>query len=155
MKVLSLWRPWSWSIFHPSPDRKAIENRSWQPPISLIGKRLALHDAKKLDESAFKLFRDNGLTDYPNRYDAYPSGVIVGVVTIDRVVTEERTLSPQQRRWYFGNVGWILSDARRLPTPIEHKGSQGLRELPEATTREILGQLGIEPTEFAISGGTT
>lgn len=155
MKVISLWRPWSWSIFHPSDDRKTIENRSWQPPISLIGRRFAIHDAKKLEESAFRLFRQNGLSDYPNRYDRYPSGVIVGVVTLDRVVTEERTLSPRQRRWYFGEVGWILSDPRRLPTSIEHKGSQGLRDLPESTTRLILAQLGIEPTEAAIMGETT
>jgi hypothetical protein len=155
IRVLSLWRPWSFSIFHPSEDRKSIENRTWLPPIELIGKRLALHDAKKLDESAFRLFRENGLTDFPNRYDAYPSGVIVGVVTIDRVVTEDRTLTPQQRRWYFGDVGWILSDARRLPTPIEHRGGQGLRNLPETKTRMILEQLGIEPTDAAIRGDTT
>jgi hypothetical protein len=152
MRVLSLWRPWSFSIFHPSEARKTIENRGWQPPNSLIGKRLALHDAKKFDDNAFKIFRDNGITDYPNRYDAYPSGVIVGVVTIDRVITDERTLSPQQRRWYFGAVGWVLSDARRLPTPIEVKGAQGLRELPETTTCMILEQLGIKQTEAAIRG---
>lgn len=154
MRVLSIWRPWSFSIFHPSENRKTIENRGWSPPSSLIGKRLALHDAKKFDDDAFKLFRDNGIDDFPNRYDAYPSGVIVGVVTIDRIITDERTLSPQQRRWYFGAVGWGLSDARRLPMPIEHRGAQGLRELPEATTRQVLEQLGIEATDAAIRGET-
>lgn len=153
MRVLSLWRPWSWSIFHPSEDlRKTIENRSWLPPIELIGQRIALHDAKKFDDSAFKVFADNGLDAFPMRFDAYPSGVIVGVVTIERCVTEERTLTPQQRRWYFGDCGWVLVDARRLPTPIPHVGGQGLRHLPEATTRNILEQLAIAPTDSAIRG---
>jgi len=152
MRVMSLWRPWSFSIFHPSENAKSIENRSWAPPIALIGQRIALHDANKFDVSALRLFEQNGITDFPQSYDAYPSGVIVGVVTIDRVVTEERTLTPMQKRWYFGEVGWVLSDARRLSTPIAHKGGQGLRHLPEETTRAILEQLGIEPTAAAING---
>lgn len=154
MRILSLWRPWSFSIFYPDESkRKPIENRTWPAPPTQIGKRIALQDAHGFDETAFELFRENGIADAPMRWDAYPSGVIVGVVTIDRVVVaDDSTLTESQRRWYFGNAGWVLSDPRRLPNPIAFKGAQGLRDLPASVTREILGQLAIPINDRTIDG---
>lgn len=44
MKALTLWQPWASLI-----DRgvKTIETRSWAAPRSLIGKRIAIHAAKR------------------------------------------------------------------------------------------------------------
>jgi len=40
MKVLTIWPEWVWSILYLG---KMVENRSWKPPESLIGGRIALH----------------------------------------------------------------------------------------------------------------
>lgn len=44
MKALSLWQPWASLIAH---GIKTIETRSWPPPKSLIGQRIAIHAAKR------------------------------------------------------------------------------------------------------------
>jgi hypothetical protein len=149
VKVLSLSNPWPWTIFDlPPPDAKNIENRSWMPPIADIGTRIAFHAAKSWDEAAISFLFRMGITTMPARKDMYPTGVIIGVVTIDRVVTESRTLRPDQRRWFFEtrddgkqNYGWLLVDVRRLTTPIPYRGAQGLRNLPPDVTAAIESQL--------------
>ncbi len=131
MRFLSLSNPWPWAIFDlPEPSGKRVENRGWMPPISMIGQRIALHAAKSWDDDAAGFFLKLGLTNFPARRDLYPTGVILGFATIARVVTETRTLPPDQHRWFFGEFGWVLEDVLKLPDPIPHKGAQGLRELP-------------------------
>lgn len=38
--ALTLWRPWAWAIIH---GPKRVENRTWKPPASFIGKRIGIH----------------------------------------------------------------------------------------------------------------
>lgn len=146
MRFLSLSRPWPWAIYDPVAD-KGIENRCWPPPISQIGQRIALHAAKSWDDRAITMWIELGLTGFPSRKDLYMSGVIVGVATIERVVTESRTLSPAQRRWFFEptpqdpNFGWVLGDRIKLRVPIPCRGAQGLRELPPDVNDAVMAQL--------------
>jgi hypothetical protein len=133
VRFLSLSRPWPWSFVAesiPPEERKLVENRSWMPPVSQIGQRIALHAAKSWDDDAFGFFLRLGYQDMPARKDLHPSGVVFGVVTIDRVVTDARTVLPAQQRWFFGPCGWILSDLIILRDPVACRGAQGLRELP-------------------------
>lgn len=52
MKALTLWRPWPYAIFHLPPHvAKRVENRSWKPPVTLIGHRIAIHAGKTWDEA--------------------------------------------------------------------------------------------------------
>lgn len=140
MRILSLSRPWPWAIFEAG---KSIENRSWAPPIDAIGQRLALQAAKSWDDSAFPFLLKFGLAP-PARFDLHPHSMIIGVATIDRVVTEARTLTSDQRKWFFEvradgkqNYGWLLTDIRKLHTPMPYPGAQGLRYLPADVTRTI------------------
>jgi hypothetical protein len=141
MKMLSLSRPWGWAIFDLKDGPKTVENRVWAPPIEMIGKRIALQAAKSWDDDALRFFLRLGLDGFPNRKENYPSGVILGVATIDRVVTTERTLTPVQARFFFGPYGWVLSDVLKLDTPIPSKGAQGLRELPSDVNALVLAAL--------------
>ncbi len=140
MRFLSFSQPWLWSITElPEPIAKRIENRTWMPPISMIGQRFALHAAKSFDDDAISMFIRYGI-DHPGRRELYTAGAVVGVATIDRIVTEPRTLG-DQARWFFGPFGWVLVDVRRLAIPIPLKGAQGLRELPADVTAAIESEL--------------
>ncbi len=133
-------RPWTWAIFDPIAD-KGIENRDWAPPVEMIGERFAIHAAKSWDPDAITLFFKLGLTHFPNRKDKYPSGVVIGVATLDRVVTVDKTLPPAQARWFFGVYGWVLTHRIAIPTPVPCKGALGLRILPMDVTVNVLRQL--------------
>lgn len=140
VRFLSFSQPWLWGILDPVA-RKHIENRTWPPPIAMIGRRIALHAAKSWDDDAISMFLRLGLTEFPPRRALYPVSSIVGVATIDRVVTEARTLPPDQARWFLGPVGWVLTDVIVLATTIPCKGAQGLRELPPEVTARVLQAL--------------
>lgn len=133
MRFLSLSRPWPWAFTTeelPPLERKLIENRSWMPPISQIGERIALHAAKSWDPDAIGFFLRLGLQTMPGRKELYPSGGVFSVATLERVVTEPRTLPAAQQRWYFGPCGWVFSDLIAMPMLVPCRGAQGLRELP-------------------------
>jgi len=63
MKAISLWQPWASLI---AVGVKPYETRDWAPPAALIGQRIAIHAAKKVDphaaQMAYELLR--------GRYDA-------------------------------------------------------------------------------------
>jgi hypothetical protein len=139
MRFLSLSRPWPWALFDFIAD-KGIENRSWAPPIDLIGHQIAIQSAQSWDDDAMGYFLKLGLDHFPHRKDLYPSGVIAGVATIDRVVTSARTLGAQAR-WFFGEYGWVLTHRIALPTPVPCKGAQGLRTLPPDIATAVALQL--------------
>ena len=46
MKALTLHQPWASLI---ADGRKTIETRSWAPPRTLIGERIAIHASLKVD----------------------------------------------------------------------------------------------------------
>lgn len=166
MLGLSLWQPWCWSIFDPIAD-KGVENRSWPPPPALIGQTIAIHAAMKFDEQrAYSLWDHHitgtrtrktglenlspigyflalGITHAPALKERYEAGVIVGVATIERVVTDATTLPPDQKRWFFGDYGWVLANRRQLPEPVPHKGKQGLWKVLPAAEDSVRAQLGL------------
>lgn len=133
MRFLSLSRPWPWAFTTEelAPlERKLIENRTWMPPISQIGERIALHAAKSWDDDAIRFLLGLGLQSMPGRKELYPSGVVFAVVTLDRVVTEARKLPAVQQRWFTGPCGWVLTNLIAMPVLVPCRGAQGLRELP-------------------------
>lgn len=141
MRGLSLSQPWCWAILHGG---KRVENRTWAPPIAMIDQVIALHAAKSWDDEGMRYLLRFGI-DAPARFDLYPRAGVVGTARIDRVVTEARTLAPDQARWYMGPenadgktvYGWILADVRVLTTPIPCRGLQGLWPVPLEVERQI------------------
>lgn len=146
VKALTLWRPWTWSIFDlPEGQAKRIENRPWRPPSAIIGAPLAFHAGKHFDLDGFHRIREIAHVCPPSNPDC-PEG-IVGVVTVvdyldaGELWSKERLRDlPGQERWFFGPFGWVLSDVVRLPRPVPCKGAQGLWTLPHDVNIEVARQ---------------
>lgn len=126
MKALSFSQPWLWSILHAG---KRVENRSWAPPMTMIDQRIALHAAKSWDGDAVGFFVKLGI-EFPSRKEMYTQSAIVGTAIIDRVVTADKSLPADQKRWFFGAFGWILRDIVVLLEPIPCNGKLGLWTVP-------------------------
>jgi hypothetical protein len=142
-------QPWAWATYDPVAD-KGIDNRPWPPPIGMIGQRIAVQASRTWDDRAVRIFLDRGITHFPARKALYLTGVIIGVATIDRVITEVRSLPPtpawqDQARWLlggdYGEYGWLLTDRITLPTPIKCRGFFGLQHLPPDVEAQVLPQL--------------
>lgn len=125
MKALTLWRPWAWALFHG----KDIENRMWAPPAHMIGRRIAIHAGKKLDDAGEEFISNRLSLIYPPNKSRATG--IIGVATIARIVTE--STSP----WFVGPVGWVLEDHIELPEAILVNGAQGLWNLTLETDMRL------------------
>lgn len=147
MKALSLSQPWCWAVLHAG---KHVENRSWQPPIAMIDQQIAIHAAKSWDDKAVYMsaatltpltpvgyLLGHGIDTFPSRRASYDESALVGLATIDRIVTTADTLAEDQKRWFFGPFGWVLKNVLALPRPIACAGKQGLWNVPE----DVLGQI--------------
>lgn len=170
MKSLTIWQPWA-SLIVGSPDvppQKPVENRSWRPPESLVGERIAIHAGKTMDGDAFHdviTAQRLGPVRSPYRTPGdFPRGAVVGVATLDRVIALQhgrdelslfddrfQYISPatiatwgldaDELRFFFGPVGWVFRDRRHLAEPVSCKGAQGLWSLPSDVERAVLAQL--------------
>jgi hypothetical protein len=111
MKALSIRQPWAWLIVN---GHKGIENRSWNTkyrgPVLIHAS--ARKPTKAEVEVAREILRQAGgwkvALSMP-KPEYFELGGIVGVATITDCVTESG--SP----WFYGPVGFTLSDARPLP----------------------------------------
>lgn len=62
MKAISLWQPWASLI---ACGAKPYETRHWAPPRALIGQRIAIHAAKKIDRDAAGFAEDLMFGQHP------------------------------------------------------------------------------------------
>ncbi len=147
MKALTIKQPWLWCI---TDNSKRVENRTWKPPYYMIGKRIALHASRKNQRAEWKAawnLIDGGMP----LLNLLPVGAIVATALIKAYVVvndmggvEEQTKAaanyyPAADPWFFGPVGWLLTDVRKLSQPIPCKGALGLWEVP-ADIAEIISQ---------------
>lgn len=156
MKALTLIQPWSWAIAHAG---KRVENRTWAPPASVIGQRVAIHAGKKLDDDGcitVGLRLMGQPLDLPND-DAFVHGAVESVATIsiavhfsegydiiaNHGVTEGELDAAFASPWRVpGMWSWVLTDVVALPKPVLCRGAQGLWILPEDVERAVLAQVG-------------
>jgi hypothetical protein len=125
MKVIVIRQPWAWLIVNGFKD---IENRSWRTHYRgalLIQASAGLPAKRKFQE--IRLFALERGVELPKEFER---GGIVGMVHLEHCVTS----SPS--KWFEGPIGWVLSNAKRLPF-IPLKGRLGLFDPP----REVLDQL--------------
>ena len=101
MKCLSVRQPYA-SLIMAGTKRR--EYRSWKPPATLIGQRLAIHASLRLHELA-----DAGA-------HALPRGLVLGSVLVTGV------------RRAGGYWAWLLAEPRALRRPVACKGMLGLWE---------------------------
>jgi len=132
--ALTLHAVQAFAVLHAG---KYIENRSWMPPESLIGQRLAIHAGTKAGSPDLQ----KRLRDTCDVHD-WPRG-IVGTVQLAGVVWTHRgravfrgALDMQvaeaalESEWYGGPFGWVLRDPCPLDAPIPCKGALGLWRVP-------------------------
>lgn len=132
MRAITLIRPWPYAVMFLG---KRVENRSWAPPKSLIGQRIAIHAGKKYSlEDANWIYHTFNVR-IPAQ-EEQPTGIVATAV-LSAVVTDKDKPWTEHHRWYFGSYGWVLDDVRVLPEPIPCRGMQGLWDVPA----EIEGQL--------------
>lgn len=136
------------------PPLKNIENRKWRPPASILGKRIALHAGKTWNPTysqwAWRLRQSDPawpLATIRNVIEmarGVSSAIVSTAVVSDwydasgtnKSVCEAIAASP----WFLGPVGWLLTDIRKLTTPIPCKGAQGLWVVPEDIAARIEAQ---------------
>lgn len=63
MKAISLWQPWASLI---ACGAKPYETRHWAPPRELIGRTIAIHEAKKIDKGAAQFAEELMYGQYDN-----------------------------------------------------------------------------------------
>lgn len=121
-KAITLHRPWAWAIIH---GPKRIENRGWAPWTSILNKPLAIHAGRTWDEADAEYIAGVlGLRALPP--EAGAEGLI-GTVVVTGCVQDA---PPGQEDWFSGPMGWVLEQAKALPTPIPCRGAQGLWTIP-------------------------
>jgi len=128
IKALTLHRPWGHAIIY---GRKRIENRTWKPPKSIIGKFIFLHSGKSYDKKAVDFMHKLGF--YPPDEKDCPLGII-GMIEITGY---SRRI---ENAWFFGPYGWTIGGVIAFLEPIECPGKQGLwqpdTEIVENIVRE-------------------
>jgi len=131
MYALTIRQPWAWAILHLG---KNIENRTWKPPESLIGQRIAIHAGKQIDRLAsgdcLVKFAGSWWID-PAEFDL---SAIVGTALLEGVVKESNN------PWFEGPYGWLLKDVKALKRPIHCRGWLGLWRTPDEISEEIKEQ---------------
>lgn len=147
MKAISLHQPWASLIMCGA---KRVETRSWRPPEALIGQRIAIHAAKRIDDCVL----DHPFSDYiadPVR-DA-PQGVVLGSVVIEgawhmdhpadaKMIAHEYHRLDVPRKgapvwdeeatahelafgdFTVGRWAWGLAEVRQLDKPLPLRGRQ-------------------------------
>ena len=113
IKAITLQRPWPWAIFHLGKD---IENRGWRPRNIQPGDPLLIHAGQGWDRDGLNYL--NQVCNVPSKKQ-HATGLI-GLVVFNGCV--ESSDSP----WFFGPIGWQISDPRPLPRAIYCKGRLGV-----------------------------
>jgi hypothetical protein len=137
MKALTIKQPWAWAIMDGT---KRVENRTWKPPFTIVGQRIAIHSSARIDKAELLAYAALGAWLEPT-VSALPTGAIVGTAIVagysvmegNRMVQQSKGAqgyNPYNDPWFFGPVGWLLRDVRKV-APIPCKGDLGLWDVSE------------------------
>ena len=151
MLAITLHEPWASLI---TVGAKRFETRSWAPPRSLIGQRIAIHAAKRkvnlLELSGEVCDAVNDVMGTDKWMKFLPLGCVLctatlkdvykivggsemdGTAFVTRMDGSRLVLRREEIRneLLFGNLGfgryaWVLEDVEKLERPIWAKGKQG------------------------------
>ncbi len=143
--ALTIHQPWAWAIVS---GHKPVENRSWLPPIALMGKTFLVHASKAFDKSTLPTVRSltgDRLPPCPDEAAAELAlGAVLGAVRLvgcidregKRVLPELRLRDPRRAQqirtsaWFVGPFGWVLDRPVRFEEPVPARGRQKLWPAP-------------------------
>jgi hypothetical protein len=146
---------------------KLVENRSRRMiKREDFGKPFALHASREIDEQIYARIRavapeltidrgDNTFTwrQHPWHRLSRITSAVIAVATIDRMVSVNGygyVIDPDadrivdlgdQRRWFFGQIGYVLRDVIALPKPVPCRGWQGFWTLSPDVEARVRAQL--------------
>jgi len=113
-----------------------------------FGRPLAIHASREIEDEAYERGHRiapelrafiGGMPTEWYRLSRITSAVIA-VATIDHVIDlgtyDPAELPDDQRRWFFGPIGYVLRDVRVLATPVACRGWQGFWYLTPKEQRE-------------------
>jgi hypothetical protein len=150
MLGLSVWQPWASLI---AVGAKRYETRSWRPPASLIGQRLAICSSRT-EEGLLASEQDQAFGRHCLRRlgrAPLPMGTVVAVVTVAGFIgtasSTARRIGVRERLvgdWSPDRYAWRLEDVRALATPVPVTGSRRFFYLPPRVLAQALTQIGGE-----------
>lgn len=130
---------------------KRYETRSWRPPVSLIGKRLAICSSQTM-EGLLASAQDHAFWSLCLRrlgHRQLPMGTVVAVVTVAGCISttapDARRISARERGvgdWSENRWAWRLEDVRPLATPVPVSGAQRFFYLPARVLAQVTNQVG-------------
>jgi activating signal cointegrator 1 len=135
MKAISIWQPFASLIV---TGCKIFETRTWAPPASLIGQRVAIASTKIIlpaqrahwADPEFQRFYAGTALPAP---EELPRGYLLGHARLDSVELMDEELmedvSPEEQSygwWEPGNYAWRMVDPVALAHPIPVRGKQGI-----------------------------
>src|SRR5262249_22764128 len=124
-----------------------------------FGVPFALHAGVTIDEAVYHRIREIepklliGADQQPWYWLSRITRAVIAVATVhDAVLIEGWSRAaiedlcsargmPEQARWMFGPVVYLLRDVRALPTPVPCRGYQPFWRLPPNVTRAVTAQL--------------
>lgn len=132
IRCISLWQPWASLI---ACGAKTIETRGKPAPRTIVGVRIGIHAAKTLEGFKWmspELHQACMELGFPGD-SGYPLGAIVATAVVEASIPTERLAGDIFGDFSAGRFGWVLSDIRRLETPIPFRGAQGVffAEIPD------------------------
>jgi hypothetical protein len=143
MKALTIWQPWASLII---AGAKSFEWRTWPPPASLIGQRLAIHaGARKVEASdilqildlieagesslvgdiAGPLLRRVPLGAWP-RSSVLGTAIVCPPISAAEYARKYSRRGQDSTRIDHHQLGWPLRDIERFEPPVPARGAQGL-----------------------------
>ncbi len=160
MRALTLTQPWCGLV---ASGAKLVENRP-RPMILRedFGKPFGLHASREIDEHVYDRIEEID-PDIFERVGCLGShwhdltritSAVIAVATIKRAVFEvdgqikdlitgEVVDLGDQRRWFFGRIGYLLRpDVRALKNPVPCKGALGFWRMPADVESSVMAQLG-------------
>lgn len=158
MKALTLWQTWASLV---ALGAKKIETRSWR---TTYRGELAIHSSQKMTREMKALCEREPFASALDHVfaagDELPLGAIVAVCNLKiclPLAGIQRNVGPVEGVGYFrlppdepersfgdyapGRFAWILTNIRRLDSPIPCKGELGLWAVPAFLCEQIKTQL--------------
>lgn len=163
MRALTLTQPWAGLV---ASGIKLVENRSRSMILHEdFGVPFAIHASREIDEDVYARimelapelthtgFSDGMIRSVIHTDDAWYrrtriTSAVLGIATIDSMLdpgahgigTAEpeasAPLADDQRRWFFGPIGYVLRDVQAFSTPVQCRGWQGFWHLTSKEDRE-------------------
>lgn len=166
IRAITLTQPWCGLM---AAGIKRIENRT-RPMIKheLICEDIAFHASREIDEEVYGRIEEiapelvpYGQTKAPWAALSQITSAVTHVATLVDILTakpsndnyESRrrefdqalvrgTVTEDQWRWYFAQIGYVFNNERVLETPVPCRGWQGCWTLPRDVEEQVRAQLG-------------